>query len=81
MGSAAPAYTFVDPGFSLQSLRENAVLRCEYRPGSALYVVWQPRRQTRGLTDGFTCTRGVRDLWDVSGDRVLMVKASFWLGL
>ena len=33
---AAPAFTFGDPDFNVRNLRGNAVLRWEYRPGSAL---------------------------------------------
>jgi hypothetical protein len=30
--------------FDLRSLRGSAVLRWEYRPGSALFLVWQQER-------------------------------------
>ena len=33
------------PDFNFKSLRVNAVLRWEFRPGSAAYVVWTQRRQ------------------------------------
>jgi hypothetical protein len=39
-----PLYTFADPGFNVRSLRGNAVLRWEYRPGSTLFLVWQQQR-------------------------------------
>jgi hypothetical protein len=42
--AASPAFTFGDPNFNIRNLRGNAVLRWEYRPGSALFVVWQQQR-------------------------------------
>nr|MBA2687078.1 carbohydrate binding family 9 domain-containing protein [Gemmatimonadaceae bacterium] len=41
---AAPSFSFGDRDFNTRSLRGNAVLRWEYRPGSALFLVWQQSR-------------------------------------
>src|SRR5690606_2908004 len=41
---AAPSQTFRNPDFNFRSLRGNAVLRWEWRPGSTLYLVWQQDR-------------------------------------
>jgi hypothetical protein len=41
---AAPAFSFGDRDFNQRSLRGNAVVRWEYRPGSALFFVWQQSR-------------------------------------
>jgi hypothetical protein len=71
-------FSLSDPDFNVRSLRSNAVLRWEWRPGSTLFVVWQQDRQAdRAL-------RMVRpgDLFDAfsaSGDNYLAVKASYWL--
>ena len=43
-GDARPFRVAV-PDFNFKSLRVNAVLRYEFRPGSAAYVVWTDRRQ------------------------------------
>ena len=40
----APSFSFDNPDFRTHSLRGNAVVRWEYRPGSALYFVWQQSR-------------------------------------
>ncbi len=40
----ARSFTVTDRSFTTRSLRGNAVLRWEYRPGSTLYVVWQQDR-------------------------------------
>jgi len=36
----AASFTIADPSFTFRSLRGNAVLRWEYRPGSTLFFVW-----------------------------------------
>src|SRR5207253_10376518 len=41
---ATANFTFGDPSFNFRSLRGNAVLRWEYRPGSTLFLVWQQQR-------------------------------------
>ena len=40
----APPFTFGDPDFTYRSLRGNAVLRWEYRPGSTVFFVWTQQR-------------------------------------
>ena len=42
-GPSAP-FTIADPDFTSRSLRGTAVVRWEYRPASALFVVWQQDR-------------------------------------
>ena len=71
------------PDFNVRSLRGNAVLRWEYRPGSTLYLAWQ---QSRGsfATDGTDIGRLRLDrdrdaLFDASPDNVFVVKVSYWL--
>jgi hypothetical protein len=43
---AGPAaqFAFEDPDFNFRSLRGNAVLRWEFRPGSTLYFAWTQTR-------------------------------------
>jgi len=83
--------TTIDPGdggdpfsvsrdFTVRSLQGNAVLRWEYRPGSALFLVWQQQR------DGFEGDGDLRFGRDVGGlftdplRNVFLVKLSYWLG-
>jgi hypothetical protein len=61
------------------SLRANAVMRWEYRPGSALFFVWQ---QNRGsvLDDGrFSLGNDVRDVFEQRSGNVFLIKATYWL--
>jgi hypothetical protein len=53
------AFQFDDPDFNFKSLRLNAIYRWEWRPGSAIYVVWTApgRRSPRSVSAG-TRSRG-----------------------
>jgi hypothetical protein len=87
---AGPAEVFEleDRDFNLRSLRGNAVLRWEYRPGSTFYLVWQQSRS--GEVDLFAPDadrfdigrldfgRDARELFGLRPDNILMIKASYW---
>jgi hypothetical protein len=71
---------FADRDFTVRSLRGNAVLRWEYRPGSTLYAVWQQSRsQSRNHAD-FHLGRDAAGLLDAPAENVLILKATYWLG-
>ncbi|HEV8151052.1 MAG TPA: DUF5916 domain-containing protein [Gemmatimonadales bacterium] len=80
-GQAGTANTisFEEPNFSLRSLRGNAVLRWEYRPGSTLFLVWQQQRQDSEAFGDLELGRDLRALFRAAGENVLAVKASFWI--
>jgi hypothetical protein len=72
--------------FTEVSLRGNAVLRWEWRPGSTLFLVWQQRREHErefaDLTDGRANLRFRRDLTTLGRSRPenrFMVKVSYWI--
>ena len=66
-------------GFNFKQFRSNTVLRWEYRPGSALFLVWQHGRQDSEPGYG---TRGffgdVGRLFDTPADNTFLVKLSYW---
>jgi hypothetical protein len=81
--------------FNVLSYRSNVVLRWEWRPGSALFLVWQQNRASdcsAGFDTG-ACHQADRtpgsgvDVGDllasrrVPGDNILVVKASYWLSV
>ncbi|HEX6251492.1 MAG TPA: hypothetical protein VFZ56_08675, partial [Gemmatimonadaceae bacterium] len=73
------AFQIRDPNFKTRTLLGNAVVRWEYRPGSALFFVWQQRRD--GFGDDFGLA-GMRDLRDVFGDQpqnIFVVKGTYWM--
>ncbi len=70
-----------DPSFDYGSLRGNAVLRWEYRPGSALFVVWTQQRDNFDSIGDFDLGRQSRQVFDAQADNVFLVKLSYHLGL
>ena len=70
-------YDFADPDFNFRQFRSNLVLRWEYVPGSALYVVWSQGR-TGYLADGaFDFRRDFDGLFGVHPHNVFLVKFSY----
>jgi hypothetical protein len=75
-------YSFDEQDFRVRSLRGNAVLRWEYRPGSTLYLVWQQRRAYEDLdADTFDLRGETLDLFRDRPENVFIVKANYWLSL
>jgi hypothetical protein len=68
------------PDFNFKSLRVNAVLRWEFRPGSAAYVVWTQRRQDGRNPGDHDFGRDFGDLFSAPADDVFMVKLAWWIG-
>lgn len=77
---SAPAFTFGDPNFNVRNLRGNAVLRWEYRPGSALFVVWQQERSDFEPIGTFDSSRDVGAIFRTVPTNVFLVKATYWIG-
>lgn len=77
---AAPPFRLPVPDFNFKSLRVNAVLRWEFRPGSAAYVVWTQRRQNGANPGDSALVRDLGALFGAPADDVFMVKLAWWLG-
>ena len=81
-GDGSTDFSFTERDFRIRSLRGNAVLRWEYRPGSTLFFVWQQRRSYQDR-DASTFRIGGEAL-DLFNDRpanVFIIKANYWLSL
>ncbi|HVD62602.1 MAG TPA: DUF5916 domain-containing protein [Gemmatimonadaceae bacterium] len=78
-GPAAP-FSFGDRDFNQRSLRGNAVLRWEFRPGSALFFVWQQSRSGSIASGDFDFSRDAGALFDTQPENVFVVKATWWIG-
>jgi len=76
----APAFQFGDPNFNVRNLRGNAVVRWEYRPGSALFFVWQQERSGFAPLGNFRASRDLGDIFDTMPTNVFLIKATYWLG-
>jgi hypothetical protein len=77
---AAPSFTFSDRDFNRRSLRGSAVLRWEYRPGSALFLVWQQSRFAQIGTGEFELGRDFNELWGAPPENVFVLKGTWWIG-
>jgi hypothetical protein len=71
--------SFDAPDFNFKQFRSNAVLRWEYMPGSALFVVWSQGRNHHVQDGDFRFGGDVRDLFGVAPQNVFMVKLSYWM--
>jgi hypothetical protein len=80
-GGPAAAFGVSDPNFNFRSLLGNAVLRWEYRPGSALFLVWQQSRNEVQPFGDFDFSRDFRALLDNGPENVVAIKATYWLGI
>lgn len=73
-GGSAP-----DLDFNLRSLRGNAVLRWEWRPGSTIYVAWQQSRENLEPVGDFSFGRDRHALFRTRPDNIFLVKIDYWL--
>jgi hypothetical protein len=67
------------PDFNYLSFRTTNVLRWEYRPGSALFVVWQQGREDTTSQGHFEYNRDFGRALTAPGTNVFLVKFSRWL--
>ncbi len=66
-------------GFNFQQFRSNVVFRWEYRPGSALFLVWSQGRQDRAPVEGPKSFGGnLGDLFRQRANDTFLVKLSYW---
>ena len=73
-------FSIGNPDFSFRSLRGNAVLRWEYRPGSTLFFVWNQNRSDAVSVGDFDFTRDRQALFDAHPDNIFVVKMNYYLG-
>jgi len=68
-----------NPDFNVRSFRTTNVLRWEYRPGSALFVVWQQGRDHFVPMGEFDFSRGFGDLFNAPSTNTFLLKFSRWM--
>jgi hypothetical protein len=74
-------FSFDNPDFNFRALRSNAVLRWEYRPGSALFLVWSQGREAFSQYGDYSFNRDADRLFGSKATNVLLIKATYWLGM
>ena len=70
-----------DPDFHRRSLRGHVVIRWEYRPGSALFLVWSQARNGSADNTDFRPLDGLGQGFTDVGRNVFLAKWSHWLGI
>jgi hypothetical protein len=75
----AKSFTIDEQDFTVRSLRGNAVVRWEYRPGSALFFVWQQERSGDSAIGRFDAGRDLRGVLREPAHNVFLIKATYWL--
>ena len=70
-----------EPDFNFRSVRGSAVMRWEFRPGSALYVVWNENRADVDPIGDFSLKRDLKAIPTAPSHDVFLVKLSYWLPL
>lgn len=78
--AGAPSFTVGQPNFNVRSLRGNAVVRWDYRPGSSLYFVWQQQRSGFEPIGDFDGRRDVGAIFRTIPTNVFLMKATYWIG-
>ena len=73
-----PSFVLPNPDFSIREFRSNLVARWEWKPGSALYVVWQQGRSNYEPYWSDSFHDNWRALWSTPRDSVFLVKLSYW---
>ncbi len=73
-------YRFGRPDFDVGQFRSNAVLRWEYRPGSAFFLVWSQARDHSGRDGDLPLATASRRLARAEGTNVFLLKMSYWIG-
>ena len=74
-----PVVYEANPDFNYRSFRTTNVLRWEYKPGSALFVVWQQGREAVLGTGGFDFGRDFGGAFSAPARNVFLVKWSYWI--
>lgn len=78
-GGAQP-FDIANPDFNFRSLRGNAVLRWEYRPGSTVFFIWQQTRTDVGPDGDLDFHRDLSALAHSKADNTFMAKITRWFG-
>jgi hypothetical protein len=80
MSAAQASAEAGNPDFNFRSVRGSAVVRWEFRPGSAMYVVWNENRADyiEGVGD-FRMRRDFGGLPNAPSQDVFLIKFSYWL--
>jgi len=75
----APVFYAANPDFNYRSFRTTNVLRWEYKPGSALFVVWQQGREAVYDVGRFRFGPDFNGTFSAPARNAFLVKWSYWI--
>lgn len=70
-------YWFWEPDFRFMQFRSNLVARWEYKPGSALYLVWSQGRTGYEENSYFDIRSNMNDLFNTKPEDIFLIKFSY----
>jgi hypothetical protein len=70
---------FDNPDFRFRSLRSNLVVRCEYKPGSTLFLVWNHGQSGYNTDPTFSVFDELGNLLRDDQRNTFLVKVNYWL--
>jgi uncharacterized protein DUF5916 len=79
-GGPAPGFVIAPRDFTFRSLRGNAVLRWEYRPGSTLFVVWTREGDSSVGRGTIAFGDDASALLHGPSRNIFLIKVNYWLG-
>jgi hypothetical protein len=78
-GDGTVDYRFDQPDFDVREFNSNLVIRWEYRPGSAVFLVWsQVRENSSLLVDELDARQDLEHLFTTHPRNVVLLKVSRW---
>ena len=54
------------------------IFRWEWKPGSAMYIVWTEQREDSARPGVFALRRDIRGVFGAPADDVILVKIAYW---
>lgn len=79
-GNGTPDYSFANPAVNEKDFNATMVLRWEFRPGSAFFLVWTQQRNASASDGSYQLGRDLRRLFTEPATNVLLAKVSYWWG-
>ncbi|MDX9771635.1 MAG: DUF5916 domain-containing protein [Tenuifilaceae bacterium] len=70
-------YSFDNPDFNFRSFQSNLVVRWEYRPGSALFLVWSQGRNSFDSDYNLNMGYSASELWTAHPHNIFLIKLSY----
>jgi len=67
--------------FNIRSFRTTNVVRWEYKPGSAIFVVWQQGRNDNTTFGDFRFGRDFGGVFSAPAHNIFLIKMSYWLNM